>query len=106
MLLNLHVVEIDNVIKGVVPAIPVSNATASNIALTIDRVSAFENHRVPSNEVAGAADIVTQLQDTPKVISVLESLEIYRYVIKTKAWDENLLDNMGKFPTPLGLRSN
>ena len=104
--MNLHVVEIDNVIKGVVPAIPVSNRTASNVALTIDRISAFKNHWVPSNKVARAADIVTQLQDTPKVISVLESLEIYRYVIKTKAWDENLLDNMGKFPTPLGLRSN
>ena len=99
-------VEVDNVIKGVVPAIPVSNRTASNIALTIDGISAFKNHRVPSNEVARPADIVTQLQDTPKVISMLESLEIYRYEIKTKACDKNLLDNMGKYPTPLGLRSN
>ena len=75
-LLNLHVVEIDNVIKGVVPAIPVSNRTASNVALTVDRVSAFKNHWIPINEVAGAADIITQLQDTPKVVSMLESLKI------------------------------
>ena len=99
-------VEVDNVIKGVVPAIPVSNRTASNIALTVDRISAFENHWIPSNEVPRAADIVTQLQDTPKVISMLESLEIYRYEINTKAWDENLLDNMGKFPIRKNLHSN
>ena len=57
--------------------------------MTIDRVSPLENHRVPGNEIARAADIVTQLQDTPEVISMLESLgnidvkERKKKVIKT-----------------------
>ena len=105
MLLNLHVVEVNNLRIGVVPAIPVSNRTTSTI-LTINRISPFENHRIPSNEVARAADIVTQLQDTPKVISMLERLENIDMKERQKAWDKNLLDNMGKFPTPLSLRSN
>jgi len=45
--------------------------------LTIDRVSPLENHRIPGNEIARAADIVTQLQDTPEVISMLESSTIW-----------------------------
>jgi len=76
---ELDVVEIDNLSEGVVPAIPVSNGTARNVALTIDRISPFENHRIPSNEVTRAADIVTQLQDTPKGVSMLESSTIWAY---------------------------
>jgi hypothetical protein len=76
---ELDVVEIDNLSEGVVPAIPVSNGTARNVALTIDRISPFENHRIPGNEVTRAADIVTQLQDTPKGVSMLESSTIWAY---------------------------
>ena len=73
--LNLHVVEVNNVVKGVVPTVPVSKSTPRNVALTIDWISALVNHRVPCNEVSSAADIVAQLKYSTKVISVLESLE-------------------------------
>jgi len=76
---ELDVVEIDNLRKGVIPAIPVSNRTAGNSALTIDRISPFEDHRIPGMEVTRATDIVTQLQDTPIGVSMLESSTIWAY---------------------------
>jgi len=58
---EFNVVEVNNVVKGVVPAIPVSNGTPGNVSLTIDRISAFENHWIPGKEVTRATYIVAQL---------------------------------------------
>jgi len=74
---ELNVIEINNLIEGVVPAIPVSNRTAGSVALAIDRVSPLENHGIPGYKVARTTDIVTQLQDTPKVSCMLESSTIW-----------------------------
>jgi len=74
---QLDVVEVNNVVKGVVPTVPVSKSTPRNVALTIDWISALVNHRVPCNEVSSAADIVAQLKYSTKIISVLESSTIW-----------------------------
>ena len=100
---NLHVIKIDNLIKGIVPAVPITNRSATTdpcIALTIDWISSGEDHRISRDEVASATDVVTKLQDTSEVISMLESLEKRRILVKYEK-DSNIkdsLDNMGKFP--------
>ena len=97
---NLHVIEIDNLIKGIVPALPISNRTASNIALTIDWIPSGKDHWIARDEVPCATDVVTKLQDTSEVISMLESLEKRRILVKYEK-DSNIkdsLDNMGKLP--------
>ena len=71
-------IDIDNLIKGIVPAVPISNSTATidpSIALTVDWISSGKDHRISRDEVPSATDVVTKLQDTTKVIGMLESLE-------------------------------
>ena len=71
-------IEIDNLVKGIVPAVPITNRTATIdpcIALAIDWIASSEDHRISRDEVASATDVVTKLQDTSKVIGMLESLE-------------------------------
>jgi len=77
---ELNVIEIDNLIKGIVPAVPITNRTATIdpcIALTIDWISSGKDHRISRDEVASATDVVTKLQDTSKVIGMLESSTIW-----------------------------
>ena len=85
-------IEIDNLVKGIVPAVPITNRTATIdpcIALTIDWISSGEDHRISRDEVASATDVVAKLQDTSKVIGMLESLEKRRILIKDEE-DRNI----------------